>query len=137
MIFICHGFGGILLKQVGSHDVIYFIADSFQTLWKVRQQAHRFHDFIIAISGIVFLATPHIVRSDSEAVKAITQILKADLKSVTQRTISRRAVSYIAFTGMRFDELKLEVPVLSGFETRETKLRSTIFFTRKTIVSSS
>jgi hypothetical protein len=139
MILICHGLGGILLKQVTfcqqTENIMNATADLCETLWKLRQQAYRFHDFIVAISGIIFLATPHILRADTEAVKTITQILKADLKSVTSRTVSRRGVSYLAFAGMRFDELMLQIPILSGFETRETKLRSTIFFAKKGVVS--
>ncbi|XMA18100.1 hypothetical protein WAI453_010891 [Rhynchosporium graminicola] len=113
------GLGGILLKQ---------------TLWKARQQPHRLHGFIVSISGIVFLATPHIVTANTQAIHCISQILKADLKTVSSRTVSRKGVSHLAFAGMRFDELGLQIPILSCFETHETRLRSTIFFTKREIL---
>ncbi|CZT11153.1 uncharacterized protein RCO7_05578 [Rhynchosporium graminicola] len=105
-----------------------------KTLWKARQQPHRLHGFIVSISGIVFLATPHIVTANTQAIHCISQILKADLKTVSSRTVSRKGVSHLAFAGMRFDELGLQIPILSCFETHETRLRSTIFFTKREIL---
>ncbi|CZT46682.1 uncharacterized protein RSE6_07147 [Rhynchosporium secalis] len=48
--------------------------------------------------------------------------------------VSRKGVSHLAFAGMRFDELGLQIPILSCFETHETRLRSTIFFTKREIL---
>jgi len=93
----------------------------------------RFLDLIVAI---IFLGTPHFVSVGKVEEKQFCQILKADLKSVTRRTINKRGLTAIAAANMAFDEWKSLIPILSGYETRETKLHGPLFFRGKDVVRS-
>jgi hypothetical protein len=103
--------------------------------WKATQQLTRFRDLIEVISGIIFLGTPHITVSDEASSKAFSLILRTDLTSNNKRAISRKDLSGLAYTALLFEELKLEIPILSCFEIRETKLRVPFWFNRKAVVS--
>ncbi|MCJ1384991.1 hypothetical protein MMC17_008109 [Xylographa soralifera] len=119
LILIGHALGGLLIKEM---------------LWAIRQQPHRFHDFLETISGIIFVATPHITKSDQASLESFSRILKADLKSVTKKTINKRDMSYLAFPGMRFEEVGMQIAILSIFETQETRLRGPVFRTKSYVL---
>jgi len=106
-------------------------------LWRATQQFNRFRDLIEIISGIVFLGTPHFTQCNDTSSKALSLILRADLMSNSKKAFSRTDLSSLAFTALRFEELKLRIPILSCHETIETKLRAPLWFTRKALVSPS
>ena len=93
---------------------------------------HRFVDWIIAL---IFLGTPHFTRVDKTSKNKFEQILKADLKAVTGRTITKHGLSAIVSANMAFDEWKTQIPVLTAYETRETRLRGPVFTRNKSVVS--
>jgi hypothetical protein len=104
-------------------------------LWRATQQFNRFRIFLEVISGIIFLGTPHLTDSNEASSKALSLILRSDLMSNPKRAFSREDLSAIAHTTLKFLELKLEIPILSCFETRGTKLRAPLWFSRKEVVS--
>jgi hypothetical protein len=105
-------------------------------LWKATQQFNRFRDMIELISGIVFLATPHITDSSDTASKALGLVLRSDLMPNPKLAFNKKDLSYLAYSSLRFEELKVQIPVLSCYETRETKLKAPLWLTRRAVVSS-
>ena len=104
-------------------------------LWKATQQFSRFRDIIELISGVVFLATPHFTKSDEESAKALSTVLRTDLSLTSKQPFTKLNLSSLVNTSLHFEELRMQIPVLSGFETVETKLRSSFWVSRKAIVS--
>jgi hypothetical protein len=104
-------------------------------LWRASRE-HRFRSLLRDIvSGIVFLATPHIVESDEAASQALSTILRSDLKPKSKRMFSKSDLSGLAFCGLQFEELKLDTPILSCYETLETRFQSPLWHSRKGVVS--
>jgi hypothetical protein len=104
-------------------------------LWRASKE-HRFRSLLRdIISGIVFLATPHIVESDETASRALATILRSDLKPKSKRMFSKSDLSGLAFCGLQFEELKLGIPILSCYETFETRFQSPLWHSRKGVVS--
>jgi len=103
-------------------------------LWRASRE-HRFRSLLRdIISGIIFLATPHIVESDEAASQALSTILRSDLKPKSKRMFSKSDLSGLAFCGLQFEELKLDTPVLSCYETLETRFQSPLWHSRKGVV---
>ena len=104
-------------------------------LWRASRE-HRFRSLLRdVISGLVFLATPHIVESDDGASRLMSTILRSDLKPKSKRMFSKSDLSGLAYCGLQFEELKLDIPILSCYETVETKFQASLWHSRKGVVS--
>jgi hypothetical protein len=140
LVFICYGLAGWTLKQVQSQRSCGVGSElmliSTQMLWKATQQFNRFRDMIELISGIVFLATPHITDSSEAASKALGLVLRSDLSPNPKLAFSKKDLSYLAYSSLCFEELKVQIPVLSCYETRETKLKAPLWLSRRAVESS-
>ena len=93
-------------------------------LWKASQQFNRFRDTIEIISGVIFLATPHITASDAISAQALSLVLRSDLLSNTKKPFTKAELSSIAVTSLHIEELKLTIPILSCYETHPTMLKA-------------
>ncbi|KAE8442542.1 hypothetical protein EG329_003257 [Mollisiaceae sp. DMI_Dod_QoI] len=103
-------------------------------LWRASRE-HRFRSLLHdIISGIFFLATPHIVESDAAASRALATILRSDLKPNSKRMFSKSDLSGLAFYDLQFEELKLGIPILSYYETLETRFQSPLWNSRKGVL---
>ena len=110
---------------------------SSKMLWRATQQFTRFRDIIELVSGIIFLATPHFKNSSDDSGKLLSLVLRSDLTANPKKAFSKADLSNLAYTSWQFEELKLQIPVLSCFETEATKLRSQFWFSKKAVVGSS
>ncbi|KAK1749795.1 hypothetical protein QBC47DRAFT_395340 [Echria macrotheca] len=119
IIFLCHSLSGWALKQM---------------LWRAKQQFTRFRDIIELVSGIVFLATPHFKNSSDESGKLLSLVLRTDLMTNPKKAFSKSDLSALAYNSWQFEELKLNIPIMSCYETVATKLRSQFWFSRKAVL---
>ena len=103
-------------------------------LWRASQQFNRFRDMIEMISGVIFLATPHLIDRNASSSNALSQILRSDLMSNVKKMFTNADFSSIEYTSLRFEELKLQIPILSCHETQPTKLKG--FWTSRRVVVS-
>jgi len=81
------------------------------------------------ISGVVFLATPHCKQADDW--QRFAQIFRAEYKTVNYRLLPKEDFSALCLVGLQFEELRLNIPILSIYETVPTRLRTNIFVARK------
>jgi hypothetical protein len=81
------------------------------------------------ISGVVFLATPHCKQADDWQRFAL--IFRPEYKTVNYKLISKEDFSALCLVALHFEELRLNIPILSIYETVPTKLRTNIFAARK------
>lgn len=86
------------------------------------------------ISGVIFLATPHMTDRNASSTQALSQILRSDLISNAKKLFTNADLSSIEYTSLRFEELKLQIPILSCHETQPTKLKS--FWTARRVIVS-
>jgi hypothetical protein len=100
----------------------------------VNQQLYRFRDLSDSLLGIVFLGTPHITAANERASQAFSRILRSDPRSPSKRTVSQKDLSSLAVVGLQFEELNLQIPILSAYETLETKLSAPLWFSKKAVV---
>lgn len=96
-----------------------------------------------ALSGIIFLGTPHLGTADDERWENWLLLLKSYRRDTPKTALSRQAVEMLANVCHRFTSLTCNLPiqVLSVFETVETRVRDSgplgAFKATPTTVSSS
>jgi hypothetical protein len=86
---------------------------------------------------VVFLGTPHpTYRRQNQWSQQLSLILQSSLKlskrSLVQAELEAAAVANIS---LKFEEAGIDVPILSAFELRESKVAIGLFQTRKVLVS--
>ncbi|MCJ1439386.1 hypothetical protein MMC27_008780 [Xylographa pallens] len=94
----------------------------------------RFRKLLDVISGVLFVGTPHLNRSDEDAWQRLATVFRVHLKNVTKKTIPKEYLSRLSLSAQRFEGLGLNIPILSGFETQETKLRGGLLASRKAAI---
>jgi hypothetical protein len=107
-----------------------------KTLCRLRGQLFRFRKLLDVISGVVFVGTPHLNRSDDDTWQRLATIFRVHLKNVTKKTLPKEDLSRLSLSAQRFEGLALSIPILSGFETQETRLRGGIWTKKAAIVRS-
>ena len=105
-----------------------------KTLCRLRDQVFRFRKLLDVISGVVFVGTPHLNQSDEDAWQRLATVFRVHLKNVTKKTIPKEDLSRLSLSAQRFEGLGLNIPILSGFETQETKLRGGRLVSRKAAI---
>lgn len=108
-----------------------YVSDLLQTSKALhfmgKQEPFHFRRIIDAISGGVFLGSPHIV-SDLDQLKTILNLLLQYLHKGKGRTISSdEDAQYIFSVCREFERVNLSVPVVSVYESRETPVRQSRF----------
>lgn len=124
LFFIAHGLGGFILKRM--------IGVLFQ-----RYYEPVYKELITATSGVIFLGCPNPSINKPSDLERVMQILKAVSKQPT-RLLQRWAedVAITANISQKFSDAGLEVPILSAYERKVTKLGRTIFSPRHVLVDS-
>ncbi|KAM0267930.1 hypothetical protein ACHAPA_005528 [Fusarium lateritium] len=104
LYFICHGLGGIILKQamVLAH--------------------HDYPNIRNALAGIVFLGTPHLCTADDDRWENWRLILQIYRKDIPKTILRKEDKESLASVCEHFSALNLPVPILSVFESTETKV---------------
>jgi hypothetical protein len=121
LIFIGEGLGGLVIKQ---------------TLWKAREQLYRYRNLLDQISGIIFLTTPHLGKDEDDTGAKLRAILRQYSKAAGQCAIKKEYLKPYQLCSLRFEELGLKVPILSTYETEQSRVRSGRLTNRKsTLVS--
>jgi hypothetical protein len=88
-------------------------------------------------SGIVFLGTPHPTYENRTNWPVLSHILRATVKlpkaSLEQAETEAAIIANVSF---KFEEAGIEVPILTAYETKPTKINSGMLSPRKMVVSS-
>ncbi|KAG8362497.1 hypothetical protein FVEN_g60 [Fusarium venenatum] len=114
LYFICHGLGGIILKRA------------------LNLAHHDYPNIHNALSGIVFLGTPHLCTTEDDRWDNWRKILQLYRKDVPKTVLRNEDKESLAYVCEQFSALNLPVPILSVFESTETKVpASGLGFIRK------
>lgn len=124
-VFVCHGTGGFVLKDVSPLTLVWVWADS--DMWKAhcicRQQFVNYRPVIDMVARAIFLSVPHFIKEKNKA-KATSDLL---IKCQRQRTSRSRwtvtDMDNLINICRRFELLNLRVPIISAFESRETSIQ--------------
>jgi len=122
MIFVCHSLGGLILKQA---------------LCIANEQLYRYEHLVNATSGIIFMSTPHFGPDQPDPHDKVMSILKATSKVQIKPTeiLMSTEVAVLTDLSLRFDAVRILTPILSMFETQETRLKEGRFKHKKVLVS--
>ena len=125
LFFIAHGLGGLVLKRALGVLFERFFESKYQRL-------------IRSTAGVILLGCPHPNLNRPRDLDAINLIVKATRKQSTKATkASERTgelMMVIANICQKFNDVGIESPVLSVYETKLSKLRRNIFSPRQLLV---
>ncbi|RFU26344.1 hypothetical protein B7463_g9995, partial [Scytalidium lignicola] len=104
IIFICHSLGGIVVKK------------ALATIYE-QQYIPTYQQLKHAVSGVVFLSTPHPTYSRRAHWSSLNDILKqtANYSKVSLKQAENEA-AVVANISLKFEEAGISVPVISAFE---------------------
>ncbi|MCJ1382282.1 hypothetical protein MMC17_005395 [Xylographa soralifera] len=111
LMFLCYGLGGLVLKRA--------LTLAYEKPLDPASQ------FLVAMNaGIVLLGTPHPLYIDCSQWARLHLILKSNT-SISQSFLADagRDVARMANVSSGFDKLRLEVPVISVYESKESRIR--------------
>lgn len=97
-------------------------------------QFNKFHSLMATISGIVFLGTPHFTKKNEEGMQQLLLTMRSDLMSGNKRPLEQEDLSSIVEICLRFAEMRLTIPILSCYETQQTKLKAPFWRPRRVVV---
>lgn len=117
IVFIGEGLGGLVIKQM---------------FWEARRRLYRYRHLLTQIAGIIFLATPHRCANEEETPSRLTTLLRAYSRAASQKATTADEMRTYNLCIDRFEELALQVPVLSAYETEESRITTGRFASRKT-----
>jgi hypothetical protein len=108
-----------------------------QALSIANQQLYRFRYLFACIAGIILMGTPHSSHDGNEGLNSAMLILRAYVKFASRSAKSHLAdeQEVLKELALRFGDINLRVPILSVYETKDTKFREKAFRTRRMIVS--
>ncbi|KAK5119445.1 hypothetical protein LTR85_007545 [Meristemomyces frigidus] len=116
LVFIGEGLGGLVIKQA---------------FWKAREQLYRYRDLLEQVSGVVYLVTPHLGQDEDNTASKLGTILKQYSKPAGQRAVTKELLKPYQLCSLHFEELGLNIPILSTFETSESRSRGSRLTSRK------
>ncbi|KAH7323575.1 tetratricopeptide repeat domain-containing protein [Rhexocercosporidium sp. MPI-PUGE-AT-0058] len=123
---VCHSLGGLVLKQA---------------LCVANEQLQRYdeyRDLVNAVSGIVFLSTPHMAASSDDTFNTFMTILKMTSRKTIKVPSLRTEKEAQLLSGLakRFEGIYFRTPVLSIYEKKETRISERRFKSRTEILVS-
>ena len=83
----------------------------------------QFEGLMAAISGIVFLGTPHITKKNEDGMQQLLLTMRSDLMSGSKRPLEQEDLSSIVDICWHFAEMQPRIPILNCYETQQTKLQ--------------
>ncbi|KAJ5406075.1 tetratricopeptide repeat domain-containing protein [Penicillium sp. CMV-2018d] len=110
IIFISHSLGSFLVKQA---------------LCVANAQKHYYLQVLNSVQAVVFLGAPHLPSDPLRLAEQYTLILRSISNSISKQTFTRIANDswLLSDTSRIFDDIELQVEVLSLYETNETRVR--------------
>ncbi|CZR51489.1 uncharacterized protein PAC_01365 [Phialocephala subalpina] len=106
---------------------VFTMHQSLKALWNASRRITQFNEVIESISGIVFLATPHFIERDERTSHALSHILRQSSTKAT-RASDFEALPIFTTACQEFDELRMQIPILSCYESRSTALQQYSWF---------
>lgn len=86
------------------------------------------------MAGVIFLGTPHIRDEAKESWGNCLLILRSVAKTGTKANVTNNDSKFLAGVCRRFDQIRIQTPIQSIIESRETKVQKA-FSSRKLVVS--
>ncbi|KAH3953529.1 hypothetical protein HBH53_029800 [Parastagonospora nodorum] len=117
ILFVCHSIGGVILKQA---------------LCIANEQLNHYEFLVNAVALIVFLSTPHSPSVKEDTLSHFMSVLKATTRKsikIPSARIERESNILQGLTN-RFEGIFFRTPVLSVYETIETRINDRVFRTR-------
>ncbi|KAF2810563.1 uncharacterized protein BDZ99DRAFT_386857, partial [Mytilinidion resinicola] len=108
LLFICHSLGGLVVKRALSSAYQY----------------QRIYEDVTA--GIIFLGTPHLAAERDEKWNLFKLIMRANRKDIAKENMTQDEIASIATVCRRFAALPLNIPILSVYEDKESKVRENL-----------
>lgn len=117
ILCVCHSLGGVILKQA---------------LCIASEQLHHYEFLVNAVAVIVFLSTPHSALDKENTFGHFMNVLKAATRKSIKipNTRIERESSILQGLTNRFEGIFFRTPVLSVYETIDTKISDRIFRSR-------
>ncbi|EGX95344.1 NB-ARC and TPR domain protein [Cordyceps militaris CM01] len=143
LLFICHSLGGIILKWVRSphhpnsrpRKERALTRDKALSLTKGHVFRHL--DVVEVISGIVFLGTPHLPSTIAASPNLVESILKLHQRGTLRKdAVTADDNSLLARCCYDFELLGIQVPIVSAYETVESRVRFGMFKVVPTLILS-
>jgi hypothetical protein len=106
-----------------------------QAMYLANRQSQKFRRLIRNTAGVIFLGCPHSCSGEVDVWQNVSLICKKYSKGKLKHQITPEMASGLAEDSKTFEQAFDEKPVLSLYETRETREGGR--FTPKTIVGSS
>ena len=75
------------------------------------------------LSGVIFVGTPHVVSIDSDSQVAVRQMFQFHSQSARKTSVKDSDIVAFCDNCREFQELGLQVPILSIYETAKTHIR--------------
>lgn len=124
LLVICHSVGGLVLKQ---------------TLSIANELAYRYTAVLGSVAGLVFLGTPHIGARDEQCLASLLTILAGTRRlkrpiNLPEKNLARER-AMLDQLRFRFENISLQVPILTIVETRKTKVYGGMLKSKNLIVS--
>ncbi|TPX10758.1 uncharacterized protein E0L32_008327 [Thyridium curvatum] len=120
LFFICHSLGGIVLKQA---------------LSITKTHVFRHLEVVEVISGIVLLGTPHVPLTVKASPNILELIMRLQPTSSLRKTaFTTHDNSFLAKCCSDFHLLRIEVPIVIGYETAESRVHVGMFKTSQVII---
>ena len=82
-----------------------------------------------ATCGIIFLGSPHLVTTSVYGWSVVRLLMKANRRDVSKQNMTEYEMESVLSACRQFEELQLNFPILSVYETQDTKFKETIFQT--------
>jgi len=74
-------------------------------------------------SGIIFLGTPHTTSKDDKRWENWKWILKLTRKDISKQSQTDADINMLVEVCQNFERMNLQIPVLSVFEAKQTRVR--------------
>ena len=95
-------------------------------MWHAHQTSTSETDLEDVTAGIIFLGTPHTTSDDDKSWEKWRWILKAGRKDIPKQSQTDDDIKMLSELCRNFENLNLQIPVLSVFETEPTKVRDNL-----------
>ncbi|KAH7265628.1 uncharacterized protein BKA55DRAFT_559302 [Fusarium redolens] len=103
LLFICYSLGGMILKKLLTLGI------------RSRQSLQD------ATAGVIFLGTPHLVDPAGNGWDIIRLLMKGSRRDISKDNMTEQEMEGVAMSCRLFEDLQLDIPILSVHEKRETK----------------
>ena len=100
---------------------------TFQALCLARERYYNFRNVIDVISGVVFLGTPHSLGDEKLESNILDLLLRSQQKILPKHAFVKTDNAALVDLSRQFEVVNLQVPVISVYEGRETKIHDSLF----------